>query len=54
VGRFNFSMFHWGLNNSQDCVCGKSQTGQHIIYHCAVLGPLKEVDLAYYNEATSQ
>jgi len=45
--------FIGGLNNSSDCVCGKPQTVQHIINHCAVLGPLKEVGLAYTNEATS-
>jgi len=46
-------MFHWGLNDSSDCVCGKPQTAQHIINHSAILGPPKEVDLAYPNEAMS-
>jgi len=46
-------MFQWGLNDSPECVCGKPQTAQHIINQCAVLGPPKEVDLAYPNEATS-
>jgi len=41
------------LNNSPDSACGKPQTAQHIINHCAVLRPPKEVDLAYPNEATS-
>jgi len=46
-------MFHWGLNDSPEYVCGKPQTAQDIIYHCAILEPLKEVDLAYSSEATS-
>jgi len=37
VGRFNFNMFHLGLNDSPDCVGGKLQTAQHINNHCAVL-----------------
>jgi len=39
-------IFHWGLNDSPDRVCGNPQTAQHIINHCAVLGAPKEVDLA--------
>jgi len=37
VGRFNFNMFQWGLNESPDCACGRPQTAQHIINHCAYL-----------------
>jgi len=35
MGRFNFNMFHWGLSDAPEFVCGKPQTEQHIIYHCA-------------------
>jgi len=41
------------MNDLPDCVCGKPQTARHIIYRCTVLGPPKEVDFAYLNEATS-
>jgi len=53
VGHFNFNIFQWDLNNLPDCVCGKPQTAQHIINQCVIIGPLKEVDLAFPNEATS-
>jgi len=53
MGLFNFNMFYWDLNDSPDHVCEKLQTAQHIINHCVVLGRLKEVDLAYSDEATS-
>jgi len=31
----------------------ENQTAQHIINHCTVLGPPKEVDLAHPKDATS-
>jgi len=45
-------MFHWGLNDSPNCVCEKPQTAQYIINQ-SIRGPLKEVDLAHPNDATS-
>ena len=52
VGRFRNSMFRWGLSDSPACVCGESQTAQHIIHHCAVLGPAGDADLADINDDT--
>ena len=53
VGRFNASMYRWGLRESPACICGADeQMTDHVIYNCPVLKPPDGMtDLSSPNDA---